>query len=387
MLKDLSGQLMLISAFLLAMMVVAITMMLNNVIYSSNMAYISFIDQSRYDDLSYKQATIKEAIYAEAVDRSNYNAYMQDYAKSLNNITSMRGRYVDLLTYTTSSGPLSNTKTRTELSISGKNSNISYVIYTGYNSQASPGPSPSPTMAFNVTISANKTSMYNDSTDTVKLVITVTDANTSLPASNFVLDIITDRGTSPTAYIYDDGGTNSNPPYLVTDLSGTKIVYYIDKNSTIGTAHIHATAKLNNSSTESYLSNVIEISVTSPSSTNLCSHIINISGTPAIDNIPGKGNDYKITVTFNIGPFSNLNIYPIIDKTSTTIAYDNNPSYNNATKQLTVNVYPERDSNFKLVIKMDITGYCTVDKVNVSRTATLNITGDKHSINASLTYT
>lgn len=383
MLKDLSGQLMLISAFLLAMMVVAITMMLNNVIYSSNMAYIGFMDQSRYDDLSYKQATIKEAIYAEAVDRSNYNDYMEDYAKSLNNITSMRGRYVDLATSTTSSGPFSSTKTRTELTISGKNSNISYVLYTGYNnSQPSPVPSPSPTTAFNVTISANKTSMYNDGKDTVRLVITVTDANTGLPASSFLLNILTDRGESPLAYIFDDGGTSNNPPYLVTDLSGTKIVYYRDNNSTIGTAHIYATAQLNNSSTK-YSSNVIEISVASPPPVTTCNHNISISGTPQIDNIPGKGDDYRITVTFNIGPFSNLNVYPMVN--NSTIQYDNNPSYDNATRQLTLNVYTHGNDNFKLVIIMDITGFCTEDKINISRTATLTINGDKKSISATLT--
>jgi hypothetical protein len=64
MFNDKSGQLMLISAFMLAMMVVTISLLLNNVIYSSNLAYDGFMDQSRYDNLCYKQVTANEMNYA-----------------------------------------------------------------------------------------------------------------------------------------------------------------------------------------------------------------------------------------------------------------------------------------------------------------------------------
>jgi len=127
MLKDRSGQLMLISALLLAMMVVAITLMLNNVIYSSNMAYVGFMDQSRYDDLAYKQATSREAIYAYSAETTDplFVKHMEDYEKALNNITSMKGQYVDLDSQITSTGPMTHTRTLTQLSIYGKDSNTS----------------------------------------------------------------------------------------------------------------------------------------------------------------------------------------------------------------------------------------------------------------------
>jgi pimeloyl-ACP methyl ester carboxylesterase len=106
--KDKSGQVMLISAFMLAIVVVAITLMLNNVIYSSNMAYVGYMDQSRYDDLSYKQATANEATYAHYAyvsDSAKYGTYMDDYKKCLNNLSSAKGGYIEL---TSSTSPATN---------------------------------------------------------------------------------------------------------------------------------------------------------------------------------------------------------------------------------------------------------------------------------------
>lgn len=360
---------MLISAFLLAMMVVAITLMLNNVIYSSNMAYVGFMDQSRYDDLSYKQATIKEAIYADASDHSQYANHMNDYKRSLNNIISMRGRYVDLTPQALSGpGPMDITNTMTWLSIYGKGSNTSYIIYTGANNTvvAPPVPPPAPTH-YLISLSANKTSMYNDSVDRVKITATVTDAdNPTNPVSNFFINISTDRGVQPDAYTIDEGGYSSQQ-YHVIDPSGTKVVYYVDR-CPAGTAHISA-----NIGTDT--SNTLSITVTAPPPPPGCPHNVTVSSA-TIDR--KNNNDHKITVTLNLGPISNIAINPtVVSYTPSSVTYDNSIMYDNSTKQLTMTVQPNDNDQFTIELRLAITGDCTLDNLSYSRNATLTLTGTK----------
>ena len=62
--KDDSGQVMLTNAILFAIIIIVISLMLNNIIYATNVAYIGFMDGSKYEDLSIRQMTTKEATCA-----------------------------------------------------------------------------------------------------------------------------------------------------------------------------------------------------------------------------------------------------------------------------------------------------------------------------------
>jgi hypothetical protein len=233
--SDKSGQLMLISAFLLAIAVVAISLMLNNVIYANNMAYVGFMDQSKYDDISIKKATINEAVYASQnyANSNDRKKYMNDYNKSLNNITSMKGRYIDLVTQTNDSNIFKYNYDMVFLSIFSKNSKTSFKIHTGSNDTIIGGGGS--TTNYHISLVANKTNMVSDKTDVVKIVATVTDDDTH-PVSNFILNFNTDNSNFT---IWDDNG--NSPGYHVTDITGVKEVYFQPtiKNDT-GTINISA---------------------------------------------------------------------------------------------------------------------------------------------------
>jgi hypothetical protein len=139
MFNDKSGQLMLISAFMLAMAVVVISLMLNNVIYAGNLAYVGFMDQTRYDDLNFKQTTAAEMNYAynkyiDSVpqDFNAYNMYIENYKDTINSITSIKGRYIELEPASVfDPHALIHQHNQKSLSIYSKYSSARYAITTG----------------------------------------------------------------------------------------------------------------------------------------------------------------------------------------------------------------------------------------------------------------
>jgi hypothetical protein len=169
--KDESAQMLLSSAFLLAIAIVIITLMLNNVIYSSNVAYVGFMDQTKYYDESIKQSTIKEATFAYdkyivemSGDATKYQLYMQEYEDSINRILSTNGRYITINTesYTSPSAtPLPYTQTNSTVSIFSKNSKITYNIFTGDSvATATPTATPVPTITITPTPVPNQYIIY-----------------------------------------------------------------------------------------------------------------------------------------------------------------------------------------------------------------------------------
>lgn len=134
--KDSSGQVILTSAILLAIIIVIVALMLNNIIYATNVAYIGFMDGSKYEDLSIRQLTINEAtraIYEDSNDGTTIaTTHMSDYLKQLNYLTNSKGKYIEISTL----NPLPPTAmgtvdTRYDLRIINKDSTVNYAILTG----------------------------------------------------------------------------------------------------------------------------------------------------------------------------------------------------------------------------------------------------------------
>lgn len=227
MLKDNSGQLLLIGAFMLAMMVVTISLMLNNVIYASNLAYVGFMDQTRYDNLGFKQATADEMKYAydNFHGTQAYDDYLTDYTNSVNRIINIEGKYVELdEANPVVPDPHMNTNPNNDqhiLSVFSKSSKASYAISTGTNTP--------PASGYAITLTPEETSMTSDGIDTVKLTIHLTkngaDAPDELivPESNRVRDFYFDLAS----------GTEYK-----TDSNGVLILYYRDGLRGPGEAYI-----------------------------------------------------------------------------------------------------------------------------------------------------
>jgi hypothetical protein len=251
MLKDKSGQLMLISAFMLAMMVVTITLMLNNVIFASNLAYVGFMDQTRYDDISFKQATAREMNYADNTYESTpliYTAHMTDYTDAINRITSIKGRYVEL-----ASGPIpnpapfENTKNTLLLSVFSKNSKVSYGITTGNDILVTP--------IYKIELQNDRNNIICDGVERVKLTAKVTWIATGLPVTNEFVKFAYTRNTGK---IVDGSGFTEPMNGWPTDASGNVVVYYSDLDENPGMVDIYAYigATKSNTVTVSCISNV-----------------------------------------------------------------------------------------------------------------------------------
>lgn len=157
--KDDSGQVMLTNAILFAIIIIMITLMLNNIIYATNVAYVGFMDGTKYEDLSIRQMTTKEAAGAfhdylpsstDPLDENNVNTrsrYISDYVTAVNNLTNSKGKYVEILNryYAPPNPPsylgLKVTQTHWDLVITNKDSKVTYTISTGSTDPSAPRPS------------------------------------------------------------------------------------------------------------------------------------------------------------------------------------------------------------------------------------------------------
>lgn len=142
---DDSGQVLLTSAIMFALVIIVIALMLNNIIYATNVAYIGFMDGSKYEDFSIRQMTTNEAAgaYQRYHDIATVrNQYMSDYLKALNYLTNSKGKYVDLTDtyYTSPHLGLTVTQTQWNLVITNKNSVANYTVQTGSPNPAAPHP-------------------------------------------------------------------------------------------------------------------------------------------------------------------------------------------------------------------------------------------------------
>ncbi|OPY27984.1 MAG: Calx-beta domain protein [Methanocella sp. PtaU1.Bin125] len=177
---DDSGQVLLTSAIIFALIIVVIALMLNNIIYATNVAYVGFMDGSKYEDLSIRQMTANEA--AGAFQKYNgmdviRSQYMNDYLKALNYLTNSKGKYIDLTDtyYTEPHLGLVTTQTQWNLVIVNKDSMVNYTLQTGSPDPSAPCPPsllPDPEVSFEdavyniteggaVTVTVNLSQVYD----------------------------------------------------------------------------------------------------------------------------------------------------------------------------------------------------------------------------------
>lgn len=367
---------MLISALLLAIMVVTISLMLNNVIYSADLSYVGFMDQSRYDNLGFKQTTTNEAIYADMYE-TNYTTYFTDYVKSLNNITSVKGRYVEVDSNRVNTNtPLPYTNTETTMSIYGKSSKISFRIYTGHSvatptATATATPTVTPTPHYSINLAPPTGYVICDGVQRFPMVATVTNNGIEVP------DIVVQfSGIRDGSDIIEANGTSVGGG-AATDSNGKAVVYYKDGNNTPGIVHITANLMIDTS----VKSNTIDIT---------CAPVCNDHITVTSIN---PSNNGKITVKLNLGTFSG--------ETIKSITYNNPDGHAPLASGINLE-YKSGPNNIEYKIDLDTTNptysatityvfdaYCSTHKsMYYAKTGTITFHGDQNTLTIdSCTYT
>lgn len=233
---DHSGQVMLTCAFLFAIILVIITLMLNNVIYSNNVAYLGFMGQSGYEQRAIKEATIDESMLAyeqTGGDPVKFQQYMNDYAKAVNSMTVAEGLYITVEPSATPrpiSGPsMTYQATDTRLNIFEKNFNYTYRITTNYeynSGAATPTPTPSatPTPAGGVpriVMGTNKTTIVPDGNDFTLIYVQVSDQDTNIPMGDVRVNLHATEGE------FQDLLSGSPITSAVTDSNGKATFRYL----------------------------------------------------------------------------------------------------------------------------------------------------------------
>ncbi|BAI60334.1 hypothetical protein MCP_0262 [Methanocella paludicola SANAE] len=375
-----SGQMMLINAFMLVIVIVTITLMLNNIIYSSNMAYAGFMDQSRYDDISLKEATAKEASHAYSIyithpSNYDYDKHIDDYERALNNLMSLKGRYVEITSteYPTPSQTLGiSVETMTTMTTYGNDAKLSYVLYTGDDGKTPPTPTP---IAYGdvakVELYQSKVSMVsspdaNVLKDYVILRAVVKDASGNLIPNKAVQFQLDDREddkgqTIPADYAFLNLDLSTPPPPPPTDSSGQVRIAYVDKKIDAGTAYISATC-------DGIKSSTVQIAVSPP----LCdSHNIDFYDPIIIpvDNNPNKNKGrYFVILPVKFVGFLNGKVMTDIDagvsdniiiKTS-PVFYTNYKSSYNDVIVTEIQLDDENDlSTYWLELTFEVQATCT----------------------------
>jgi hypothetical protein len=355
---------------MLAIVVVAITLMLNNVIYSSNMAYVGYMDQSRYDDLSYKQATAYEATFAYTNDSTNYDNHMNDYAKCLNNLSSAKGGFIELISNsygaTPSTNPFPITNTKSQLSIYGKDSKTSYLIYTGSSNTATPTPTPTATplpTSYNLLLSADKYSFDYGNNGVSNLSVKVTDSGGMIQPNVYVTFTLSDSSIG--GLIQMDGLTQIPPNGLKTDQYGYVYAKFVDGYHA-GTETITAYNGTKN------ISNSINIVITQPAT---CTHTV---PAPTIT-IKDMGNKkYTIKLQFDFSGFTNGNVIVNTYSYSDNMQLDSNPPvYHSKDGYIDVTIKRKDNDNtqFSMTFNVEVTAICNIDNQPYDKTVTYTVTG------------
>lgn len=95
------GQLIIISGFIIAVGLVSLTMILNNVIYANNIAYEGTMNNHYKDILYLNDLTLKESnnsFYYDGNDSSKYMGYMNNYSKYVSQLYATQGVSVSVKT-------------------------------------------------------------------------------------------------------------------------------------------------------------------------------------------------------------------------------------------------------------------------------------------------
>ncbi len=381
--RDDTGQMLLISAFMIALALIAVTLMLNNVIYSSNVAYAGFMDQSRYDELSLKEATLGEADYAYAHESSgNYGAHMEDYEKALNNIMSLKGRYIDLTTIrdpVPAAPGLTTTRTKTTMTIYGNDAKVSYVLYTG-DDGTPPYIPPQPPQVVDRVVLSTSTTVLTSNVDFATLSAVVYDAN-GVPIPNKAVQFEnyarTDTAGNPiaTAPNFKNLDKTTNPPPPATDVNGETRLLFMDQSLIPGTAYIRATV-------DGKTSAPVEIQCSPPAA---CEHNIGINA-PSVDETGGSGK-FVIKLPLDLQYFTGYNVpnsklkctyySPNIQIKASPVYYSNYGSINNVIVT-EVELNDKKDaSSFAITLSFEVTGTCSLDGKPYDRMVTVTVYRDE----------
>jgi hypothetical protein len=134
---DEKGQILLSGAFLFALAIAITAIMLNNMIYTNNVAYTGFSEQLIYDDSSLKHMMIDEIFYEYYTSGDNqawFTSNMTAFMNAINNMTLTKGVYVKNVSLGFTNKPSSSQSdvVSQRIYIYGKNFNKSYTLGINY---------------------------------------------------------------------------------------------------------------------------------------------------------------------------------------------------------------------------------------------------------------
>jgi hypothetical protein len=93
---DENGQLILISGFLIAISLVVLTLMLNSIIYTGNIAYEGTMDTHERNMQEINRLTIDEISYARNLSHDQYVSYMSNYTAYVTSMEAYKGASVSI---------------------------------------------------------------------------------------------------------------------------------------------------------------------------------------------------------------------------------------------------------------------------------------------------
>lgn len=393
--SDKHGQVMLTSAFLLAITLTIVALMLNNVIYYNNISYMGFMDHSGYDDVSIKKMVAEEATFAyneSRGDQITFDMHMADFIRSINNLTIPKGSYVTFKTQPIASYSPTGTYKSTEslLTIRTRDSNKTYLITTNYTPHVAspPGPGYTPLNCV-VYISANKTQMIVGGHDRAEVTVQVYDKTTLVPLSGVTVKL----RSSLLGGFYDEYGTTDRPE-VITNEAGQAKAYYFPTgvgievlNASVGTAPSHADGNLSDNFTiqcqlQTQYCNSHIVKISTPLKTYYEDHpkayvIISIPiKIDMADNPTGFNfSNFMAGAVFNSGGSDNLKLTAHCEITNITeTGYVRGPgSYsNNVAMKLLID---DKDQGFTASVTIVITAYCEEDDRVYIRTETFDVIG------------
>jgi hypothetical protein len=405
--SDNSGQVMLATAFMMAIVLTFIALMLNNVIYYNNISYTGLMNQG-HDDVSIKNIVTQEAINAYSKsggDETKFNLQMQDFACSLNNVSLPEGCYIVISTPTTfvpwnPSLTLPYLSTEFEITKYSTGSSETYKIRT-FNSTpySAPVPTPAPTpLRCKVTIfsPSNNSVVFQGGNNCTPFTIMVIDLSNNQAAVNQVVKL--NYNSNIGVFYYDNSRTEivdqGSTPLMTNDLGMVDLYWYpLYAAGAEGTDTITAQVGLHPSLADQNLSNNVYLT---NKEFHPCDHTVTI-GAPT--QLPGNGG-FKdkingvwyyyvlidIPITIPAGDFSSFsvgNIYNTIDSSNIDLSYGSLGNYTETgdvhgpyTGHATVKLYlNDRTQPFTANLTTIMGGYCNVHYLPYSTTSTGLVSG------------
>ncbi|CAJ35801.1 hypothetical protein [Methanocella arvoryzae] len=307
------GQVMLTSAFLLAIVIIIVTIMLNNLIYSNNVAYLGLSDQSQYDDLSIMKMTVDEMNYALNVangDQSMFAKNFTAFISATNNMTLTKGTHVQNSSPVFTSGDVTQ-----QLYVSDKDSSKTYVIKSKSQAALTPGTYHGGRDPGNVIVrlGANDTTLRLG--EHVLLIVEVVNSTTYMPEPNVTVNFTVPAGAlmaNGNEHLADASGnikgkhadlhTDDNG-YLFVDYYLTSLVYTVRINASVGPNPDRAHGNLSNDVTMILLNTNEPTPTPTPTATPEPTPTPTPNPTPVFDHLtitvtdPWQASSDTITVT------------------------------------------------------------------------------------------